>query len=391
MRIMFIPHLPTLFGRRYQLSKHLVKAGHEVHLILWDMPYPLSFGNLFKNIKNSLKSETYKKEGIIVHKIIRCPLIFPWVNRLLFKKQIRSLFKNENIDIIISQSFFSEVEPPLDLPFIYDLNDDHQAFADIYGSRIYKLAYKLLKVKKTIMNQIKNALAITTVSERLLKFAKNNTNVSVYKIPNGVEKEFLKKQRINKNNYSIGYVSHFGEWSKLEELLYSIKDLKKKYPLIKLNLIGDGPEIANAKKIIKKLRLEKNIKLYGKVDNRKRVFEILNNCEICLNISDKNSFRDASSPIKVFEYSALGKKIISTKLKEVESLNFPNVYFWEGEKIRGLTKKIEEVFHKKIGSKKIKKIMENYTWENLSKKLSKILKHEIKKIKEKRDFIKYEK
>ena len=78
-------------------------------------------------------------------------------------------------------SFINEIEPPLDLPLIYDMNDDHYEFSKIYGSLLYKLSYQLLQVKQTINNQIKNAKSVTAVSDILVRKAKMY-NKNVYKI-----------------------------------------------------------------------------------------------------------------------------------------------------------------------------------------------------------------
>ncbi len=57
----------------------------------------------------------------------------------------------------------------------------------------------------------------------------------------------------------------------------------------------------------------------------------VNRHEICLNISDKNRFRDAASPMKVFEYSALAKKVVSSRLDGVTGLGFDNIWFFDDE------------------------------------------------------------
>jgi len=376
LKIMIIPMLPTLFGRRYQLSKYLAKK-NEVHLILWNMPYPVTLKNLLSNLKNSWKYKRFKKEDVIIHKIRRLPFFFPLINRWFFQKQIKRIFDNFNIDIIISESFFSETEPPPDLPIISDLNDYYEAYAEIYGSRFYKLAYKFLKVKDTVEGQIKRAKAVFAVSDILVEQAQKY-NKNVYKIPNGVESWVLYK-KYNRKKYNFGmhsliYVSTFGQWSGLLNLLYVVHELKKDFKNIKLVLIGEGSQIPEGIKLIRILNLNENIKLFGSVWDRKKLFEIINSCEVCLNISQKNAFRDAASPIKIFEYSALGKKIVSTNLEEVKKIDFPNIFFYEEfEKTKNLTRTIKKALHKKIDDEKVKLKVKQYTWENITSNIEKIL------------------
>ncbi len=356
LKIIFIPMLPTLFGRRYQLSKYLAKR-NEVHLILWNMPYPVTLKNLLSNLKESWRYKRFNKENIIIHKIRRLPFFWPPINRWLFQKQIRKIFDNFNVDIIISESFFSETEPPQDLPIISDLNDHYEAYAEIYGSKFYKLAYKLLKVEETVKGQLKRARAVFAVSDILVRQAQKY-NSNVYKIPNGVESWVISK-KYNRKKYDFGrhsliYVSIFGKWSGLLDLLHVIYELKKDFKDIKLVLIGEGFQIPEAKKLIRILDLNKNVKLFGSVWDREKLFEIIYSCEVCLNISQKDAFRDAASPIKVFEYSAMGKKIVSTDLEEIKRLDFPNVFIYEeGDHQKNLAGAIKKAFQKEIDVDKV--------------------------------------
>lgn len=374
MKILFIPHLPTLFGRRYFISKYLVKSGHEVHFITWDMPFPFTVKNILYNLKNSWKKELFEKDGIIIHKIKRFPFLMPFINKPLFKKQIRELYNNNNIDIIITQSSMNEVEQPLDLPYIYDINDDHYAYAAVYGSLRHLFSYKILGVKKTVLNQTKNAKAVIVVSDILMKEARKY-NKNVFKITNGVEPDFFSKNIVKYSfgKHSLAYVSFFGEWSKLPEIIDCVNNLKPKYPDIKLILVGNGPEIPNAKKKVEEYKLENNIVFLGWIENRKKIIKIINSVEVCLNISEKNVFRDAASPIKYFEYSALGKKIISSNLAEVEALKFPNtLIYMEKDGIKGLEKLIIKSFKNKADINKTRDILKNYSWPNIIKEIEKI-------------------
>jgi glycosyltransferase involved in cell wall biosynthesis len=378
-KIIFIPMLPTLFGRRYQLCKYLAKK-NEVHMIMWDMPFPPTFKNIYYNIKNSWRTEYYEQEGIKIHKISRFPFFLPIINSYLFKKQIKKIFNENEIDIIISQSFFNETMPPEELPIIFDYNDDYQEYANIYGSLFYKFAYKILNVKNNVKEQLQRAKAVFAVSD-ILKDKASQYNKHVYKIPNGVESWTLniKKSKNNKNiqRNSLAYVSYFGKWSGIIEVLEAINKVRKDIPDIHLFIIGHGPEIANAKSYCSENNLEKNVTFYGQIKDRKLLFKILNASEICLNISDINAFRDAASPIKIFEYSALGKKIISARLKEVKILNFDNVVYYNDKDIENdLPIAIKKALKMKIDAEKVRKRMKQYTWEKITEKIEDVIKNE---------------
>jgi len=372
MNIIVIPHLPSI-GRGYLIAKYLAKEGNSVHLILWDMPYPMSFKNMLNNFENSWKYKQSKKEGLIIHKIRRFPFFFP-LNKALFKWQIRKIFAKYDIDMIVSEAYFNETEPPLELPIIYDMCDDHEAFPKIYGSGIYKLAFRILQIRKTIKNQIKKSMAVVAVSDNLIKYAKKYRKDEIYKVTNGVEGWVINQKYLMGKVHSLVYVTTFGKWSEIHTLLYTLKKLKTKYPDIKLVLIGDGTETLGAKETVSRLKLNKNVHFLGRLDDRRKLFEEINKYEVCLNISEKNRFRDSASPMKVFEYSALGKKIVSTNLNEVKKLKFPNIFFYEKDRNgKNLSDAIKTAFDTKIDVKRTKDLVKKYSWENIIKHLQVII------------------
>jgi teichuronic acid biosynthesis glycosyltransferase TuaH len=382
MKIILIHHLGSRTnGRPDQLAKYLSKSGNEVHLILWDVPYPITWENIKYNLANSLNYRKFKRGKIIVHKIKRLPFFCPIINKLMFHNQIKKIYKNNNIDLIVSESYINEMEPPKNLPLVYSLVDDFEDYAKFYGSWIYKFAFYVLRVKQTIKKQIQRSNATIVVSDLLVSYAKQY-NKNIYKLTNGVESwpitHNFKGKKYNFGKHSLVYVSGFDHWSNLPNLLYSIKEVKKDLPDIKLVLVGDGVQIKRGKKIVKKLNLDKNIKFFGQINNRKKVFEIINSCDVCLNLSEKNHRQDSASPVKIFEYSALGKPIISTKLIEIEGLKFPNIIFYNEGDNKYLIKAIKNSFRKKFNKIKIKKLVSKYTWENIAKKFEKILQGEIK-------------
>ncbi|MBE3128513.1 MAG: glycosyltransferase [Actinobacteria bacterium] len=374
MNIILIPFLPSAV-RAHPMAKYFVNAGNNVHMVLWDMPYPITLDNIWDNIKNSWRYHKYIKEGVIIHKIRRLPFFFPPINKWLFKNQVRVIFNKFDVDMIISETYFNETEPPLELPILYDMSDDHEAFPEIYGSSIYKLACKILQVRKTINSQIKNSRSVIAVSENLVKYARKFRKGKIYKVTNGVEDWVINEKYLEGEKHSLVYVTYFGKWSEVYSLLYTIKKLKIEYPDIKLVLIGDGPEIPGAKETVKELKLIDNVIFLGRINDRYKLFEEINKYEVCLNISEKNKFRDSASPMKVFEYSALGKKIVSTNLNEVKKLNFPNIYFYKKDKHgKNLSNAIKIAFDAKINVKKTKDLVKKYSWENIIKRLLIILK-----------------
>lgn len=371
MNIVLIPHLPTLYGRRYNLAKSLVAQGHTVHFIVWDNPYGLSLAGLLRHIAGSFTASVRQDEaGFTIHKVRRLPLFMPFINGLLFKWQIRRIYARHACDIILSQSFTNETEPPLDLPIIYDMNDDHAAFAKVYGSALYKLAYKLLTVQRVIRRQCTSARMVTVVSDRLLAIAGQYNN-HVVKIPNGVEESITHALPTTTKPHSVVYVSTFGKWAHGADVVAAIGHLQTTIPGIHLDLIGDGTEMPAIRQKVAELHLEQYVTIHGWIRDRRTLFNYIASADVCLNISEKNSFRDAASPMKVIDYSALGKKIVSTGLDEVQKLHLPNVFIYDDTQgTAGLQKALLQAFETPVDAAAVQGIIRSqYTWTVLIKKM----------------------
>jgi 1,2-diacylglycerol 3-alpha-glucosyltransferase len=369
-KVLIIPHSPTFDSRGFFLAKHLAELGDEVHFFIWDQ-YPRDIKSIWQNIKSSFNYETYNKDHIIIHKIRRLPFFFPPINSHIFKNVISRIIKQQGLDIIISESFFNEVEPSYNIPIIYDFVDNHEAYLNIYAKGLEKFGLNhVLNLKKTVKNQINHAKAVIVVSDILVKYTKHiNPKVDVYKIPNGVDSLFINSQLktdLSFGDYSIVYLSTFTRWSNFPKVIRVINILKNKYPNIKLVVVGDGPSIPEAKTLVKQLKLSENVMFLGHI-NRNNVPEIVINCKISLSPLMKDLRSDSSFPITIMECTALGKVIVSSNLDEVVSLNFPNIVIYDESKgIEELVSKITEAFNMKINPLNIRSLTYKYSWESIA-------------------------
>ncbi|HUC95544.1 MAG TPA: hypothetical protein VMR76_01120, partial [Candidatus Saccharimonadia bacterium] len=383
MVIIIISDNPKLSGRPFFIAETMVRKGHEAHYLIWDSPYRINRKAFVKHLFTSLKTKEYKLSSVTVHKIGRLPYYWPYVNGLLFKYQVKKLYKKVGADLIYAATYTNETEVPKKLPFIYDLADDYSAPGDLYGSLIYKLAFKLLDVKGTMKRQCQNSLAVTAISDILVNYAKQYNNV-VIKLPSAIEKETVKKILQNpsiysSNDYSFIYISIFGQWSRPIETMQAVLELRKEFPEIDLILIGPGVEVENIKMFIKNNDAEEFIHYLGPIYNRTTVFTYIKQSSIGLSASIKDKFRDAANSVKVLEYSVMGKKVVSTNLAEVESLHFPNIFtFSDTKKGSGLKNTMREALLYKTTNNEFKDIsdyvLREYNWDKLTDDLLDLIK-----------------
>jgi glycosyltransferase involved in cell wall biosynthesis len=373
--IIILSDNPKLRGRAFSIAKELKDDMYRVYYVMWDDPLHMPRKELFRHVLTSTFPKDYIYEGVMVHKIGRLPGYWPYVNGLFFKNQIRKLYKKLHADIIYTATYTNETEIPKGLPFIYDLADDYSAPAELYGSHLYKLAFRLLDVSGTMKRQCKNALAVTAVSDILVDFAKRYNGV-VLKLANGVNAEMVNKvirenRSRNARPHSMVYVSGFHQWSRVIETMQAVVELKNEFPDIDLTLIGPGVESQNIKKFIKDHKAAHFLHYMGPILDRQKVLEHIARSSIGLNISVKDKFRDAAYPVKVIEYSSMGKKVVSTDLAEVNKLNFSNVFIFsdskQGPDLKSAMR--NSLLHQQTKHESdyiSEKVLKNYSWHRIT-------------------------
>ncbi len=141
-------------------------------------------------------------------------------------------------------------------------------------------------------------------------------NKMVY-IPNGIDLDLIKfsnkdfpKEFNNIPSPRVLYIGMIDDWFDVD-LLYKSAMKLQGYSFI---LIGDSNIC------LKKLESLSNIFILGSKEH-KDISKYLANSDIGIIPFKINDFVDSINPVKIYEYSAYGLKVISTKFKEVENLN----------------------------------------------------------------------
>jgi glycosyltransferase involved in cell wall biosynthesis/peptidoglycan/xylan/chitin deacetylase (PgdA/CDA1 family) len=193
-------------------------------------------------------------------------------------------------------------------------------------------------------------------------------------IPNAVDPERFNMQvsgeevrkKINLDNkIAIGFVGWFASWHKIDFLLHVFNELVKDRKDLQLLLIGDGPK-ENLKRIIREKEIGSYVTFTGSI-NHQQLPNYIAAMDICI-VPHSNEFR---SPIKLFEYMAMGKPTIAPRFKPIEKIIIHNgngILFEPGNKdslkdaiiyLADDKKKREE-----IGNEARKTILKNYLWKN---------------------------
>lgn len=202
-------------------------------------------------------------------------------------------------------------------------------------------------------------------------------------IPNGVDTELFRKYPSDElrkelginNSFVVGYVGLLREWVDLEPLFIAVKQLNEKLD-IKLLIVGGG------------IGYEKNIELAEKHDllKKKVIFtgtvpytqvpKYISCMDVCVIPFKLDAVSQNSLPLKLFEYMACEKTVISTKIKGVvDAVQDKVLYASTEEEYRDEIAKLyeDEELRIKLGDAGRSYVKENYEWSQLASKLENVL------------------
>ena len=217
---------------------------------------------------------------------------------------------------------------------------------------------------------------IVTTADKLYNDVKKIRNKNYILATNGVTLEdFVKKdneevpEKIKelKEKYEklVGYYGALAKWFDYE----LVDKVAKKYPNYAIVLIGieyDGSLKASG------LLNNKNVYYLGKIDY-KDLIKYSSNIDLLTIPFLINDITESTSPVKLFEYMATQKPILTTAMKECKKYKSVNIAETHKEFIEKIPKVIELINNEEYKETLIKEAREN-TWKQKSEDIIKLVK-----------------
>ena len=257
--------------------------------------------------------------------------------------------------------------------FVLDMHD--LAMADPTYSKIlyYKKIFGWFEKRG-----IYAALKVIIVSNPMKEFIIKEWGVPEEKIeviPNGYFESKFKKLELDNTREVEGMISFLGTLHlklDIDKIVYLAKLLKNS----KIYIIGDGPARVKLERKIKKNKL-KNIIITGWLPDE-RAFSLVAKSQVCILPEQPSKHVEVSCPVKLFDYGALGKAIVADNVSEMcrlfgeknaALLSDPNN---PDEFVENVLKLLNNEKIRRRISNNAKKIVKDYTWEKLAKKLVRV-------------------
>lgn len=206
------------------------------------------------------------------------------------------------------------------LPLLLEVN------SPLYEERAKFNGISLHKLAKWSENYVwKNADYTLPVTQVLANILEQNTGINnQVVIHNGINKKRFDNTQYNQNEqlkqtlgidkqFVLGFTGFVREWHKIEQVLDIIKEHEEKNLL--LLIVGDGPASETLKNYAQQLNIADSLVITGIVER-----EVVNQYVSLFDIALQPAVTPYASPLKMFEYLAMGKLIVapdSDNIKEI--------------------------------------------------------------------------
>ncbi|WP_347549873.1 N-acetyl-alpha-D-glucosaminyl L-malate synthase BshA [Pseudalkalibacillus hwajinpoensis] len=263
-----------------ELGKMLAEKGHEVHFITSSVPFRLD--TFHPNIY-------FHEVEVNQYAVFRYP---PY--DLTLASKMAEVIQREKLDLL----HVHYAVPHAVCAFLAKemVNEDVKIVTTLHGTDITVLGYDP-SLTQLIRFGIEKSDCVTAVSNNLVEQTHRllETDKPIDTVYNFVDERvyYPKEQADLRRGYGITeeekvivHISNFRAVKRVPDVIEVFNRIQKNMPA-KLLLIGDGPEIQVACRLVDDLGLRNKVKFLGKQEN---VAEILSICDLKLLLSEKESF-----------------------------------------------------------------------------------------------------
>jgi len=317
-----LPDLKKINPQRYHFLLHYLSKKHNITVLsvnAWWLP----------SLNDNLVQQCLENMDYFYFSSSKKNFVFQELSIFHNLKEINKLINLSSFDIHINfHSFIAGniIQKKMQYPYVFDFCDDMVDYVSISP----QIPFLLKPIAKIWLNfLIQKTIKISDITTYTNLSLKEKYNIPVSKsclIPNGIEFNRFSNvnqnnsldTRLSSNNFVVGFVGYLGKWIKLEPIMKVIKQLEKSIPL-KLVIVGDGPILNNLKDLSKQYQIVPNVIFTGNIPYDLVPYYI-SIMDVCLIPFEDSPLSQNAFPIKLIEYMASGKPVISTPLVGVKNV-----------------------------------------------------------------------
>lgn len=227
-----------------------------------------------------------------------------------------------------------------------------------------------------VQKNVQKSKLVTVTAENLASSC--NLPINKYKIiPNGVDASLFKfcpsaKEILGFSGFIIGYVGVLREWVDLKPVFLALKDLDSD---IKLLIVGKEGYFDENVKLAKSCGVADRVIFPGMIPYS-QVPKYISAMDVCIIPFKKGGISENALPLKLFEYMACEKPVVSSELKGIKkTVGNLVLYAKNVDDYRENFKKLydDSSLRHNLGISGREFIEKNYDWKTVCEKLENIL------------------
>lgn len=166
---------------------------------------------------------------------------------------------------------------------------------------------------------------LVCVSEALRNLIVGETGIPAGKtlvLPNGVDTAFFtpSPHEHPRPTFTIGFVGSVVPWQRLDSLLHAVAMLRSDLPQLRVSIVGDGPELATLRHLAESLEISHLVRFHGRIPYSQVPDAIAGFDAGYAGHSDFGLGEMYHSPLKIYEYAAMGVPILASQHPDAEGL-----------------------------------------------------------------------
>lgn len=268
----YTPYINGVTTSIVMLKQALEKKGHIVYIV---------------TVNNEDLHFKYEED----EKIIRIPGvptgIYDYRLTGIYPLKAINKIKKWNLDVIHSQTEFGVgtfariIAKQFNIPLVHTYHTMYEDYIHYITKGYFQRSSKKLVEYFTLFYCDKTISELVVPTKKTYELFKKKYKVdrNIYIVPTGIDVErfyiennkqldiikFRKNLELNKDDFVILFVGRVATDKNLDLLLTSMKSLIAVSEKIKLLVVGDGPDLENYQKYVKKNKIEDNVIFAGKV------------------------------------------------------------------------------------------------------------------------------
>ncbi len=389
MRVLFLQEtdwVDKTVGQHHHLAEMLSLRGHEVRAIDFDLFWQkkgskglISRREVFPDVS---KTHEGSKVTVIRPSIVRIPVVDYISLVISHKKEIDRQIKEFAPDVVIGFSILNsymarKAAHRNGIPFVYYWID---VLHDIIPLIVFRSFGKMM-VKRTLKKSdrvlsINEALRDVTVD---LGAPPNKSHVvragvDYQPLDNRVSQKMRDECGFEREDIVLFFVGWMYHFAGLKEVLLRMAEIEN--PRLKALIVGEGDAFEDLKRIRREHNLEKRVVFTGKKPYHD-IPSFIAASDICLLPAyPKEKIMQDIVPIKIYEYMAMKKPVLVTRLPGVMR-EFGNgngvIYVERPEDVIGKALELVESGIVAEEASKARKFVQDMSWDKITDKFEEIL------------------